>query len=84
MNGGEVRQLRDGQVNEVWAGTMEVEPTRNATVRTAFPIAGIIHGQRPGLYLVTAENAAIPPFPAVPCPETEQAWPPTKRWRRTG
>lgn len=60
MNGYEVRQLRDGQVSEVWKGTMDVAPTRNATVRTAFPIASVIHGQRPGLYLVTAENAVTP------------------------
>ncbi|NVN01092.1 MULTISPECIES: alpha-2-macroglobulin family protein [Asaia] len=56
----EFERLRSRRLSQVWSGTMETRGARNAGVVTAFPIAKLIEGQKPGLYLVTAENALTP------------------------
>lgn len=56
----EFERLRSTRLSQVWSGTLETQGARNAGVVTAFPIAKLIEGQKPGLYLVTAENAHTP------------------------
>ncbi len=63
IEGYQLNTLLQNQLVPVWQGTMQVGGDRNATVTTAFPIAGIIHDQHPGLYLVTAENGDLPAVP---------------------
>lgn len=52
-------------VSEVWHGTMAIDGPAggidNRTAETAFPLADIVGRQGPGLYLVTAEDAAVAP-----------------------
>ncbi|WP_025886269.1 alpha-2-macroglobulin family protein [Asaia prunellae] len=56
----EFNRLRDTRLSQVWSGTLETKGARNGSVVTAFPIAKLVEGQKPGLYLVTAENARTP------------------------
>jgi uncharacterized protein YfaS (alpha-2-macroglobulin family) len=39
---------------------LDVRNDHNKTMTTAFPLTGLVQGKQSGLYLVTAENAAIP------------------------
>lgn len=56
----EFNSLRDAQLTRVWAGVLDVRNDHNKTMTTAFPLTGLVQGKQSGLYLVTAENAAIP------------------------
>lgn len=60
LDGYEFNALREKRLSQVWSGTLDTPGGRNATAVTAFPIARVIQGQKPGLYLVTAENARTP------------------------
>ncbi|MBO1360470.1 alpha-2-macroglobulin family protein [Acetobacter sacchari] len=72
MNSWEFTRLRDSQLTKIWSGVLDVDNSRNATVTTAFPLAGLIQGQKPGLYLVTAENAATPSSRSLLAPDASQ------------
>lgn len=63
IDGYQLNTLLQNQLVPVWQGTMQAGGERNTTVSTAFPIAGIIHDQHPGLYLLTAENGDLPAVP---------------------
>lgn len=60
MSAWEFLSLHNSQLTRVWAGVLDVKNNHNKTVTTAFPLAGVVQGKQSGLYLVTAENAAIP------------------------
>ncbi|NIE78941.1 alpha-2-macroglobulin [Asaia sp. As-1742] len=60
LEGYEFNNLREKRLSQIWTGTMDTPGTRNATTVTAFPIARVIAGKKPGLYLVTAETARTP------------------------
>ncbi|GBQ20002.1 alpha-2-macroglobulin [Gluconacetobacter sacchari DSM 12717] len=55
------RSLLGQDLSEVWHGTMAVDGAANRTAETAFPLADIVDRRQPGLYLVTAEDAAVAP-----------------------
>ena len=42
----------------VWHGDMDVAQQSNRTVETAFPLPGVVRTEKPGLFLVIAENSA--------------------------
>ena len=69
MGGYQLASLLRSTLNPVWHGEMDVAGKRNETVQTAFPMAGIVGVDRPGLFLVVAEDDAK----AVPESSFEQA-----------
>jgi alpha-2-macroglobulin len=54
----ELNQLRDAQGAKAWEGELVVTGAKNATVTTLFPLGQAIPQRRPGIYVLTAENAA--------------------------
>jgi alpha-2-macroglobulin len=54
----ELSQIRDSQGAKAWEGDLSVTGPKNATVTTLFPIGQAITERKPGVYVLTAENAA--------------------------
>jgi uncharacterized protein YfaS (alpha-2-macroglobulin family) len=54
----ELSQIRDAQGAKAWEGELAVTGEKNATVTTLFPIDQAIPERKPGVYVLTAENAA--------------------------
>ena len=54
----ELNQIRDAQGAKAWEGELAVTGAKNATVTTLFPIGQAIPQRKPGVYVLTAENAA--------------------------
>ncbi|WP_181442003.1 alpha-2-macroglobulin family protein [Swingsia samuiensis] len=53
-------ELRQTQLTKVWSGTLDVDNVKNIMSTKSFPLAGVVQGQKAGIYLVTAEDAATP------------------------
>ncbi len=53
-----LNQIRDAQGAKAWEGELAVAGAKNATVTTLFPISQAIPERKPGVYVLTAENAA--------------------------
>src|SRR5690349_1672816 len=53
-----LNQIRDAQGAKAWEGELAVTGAKNATVTTLFPISQAIPERKPGVYVLTAENAA--------------------------
>ena len=54
----ELNELRNSQGAKAWEGDLTVTGEKNATVTTLFPIGQAIAERKPGVYVLTAENAA--------------------------
>ena len=54
----ELNQIRDSQGAKAWEGELATTGAKNATVTTLFPIGQAIAERKPGVYVLTAENAA--------------------------
>jgi uncharacterized protein YfaS (alpha-2-macroglobulin family) len=54
----ELSQIRSAQGAKAWEGELAVTGAKNATVTTLFPIGQAISQRKPGVYVLTAENAA--------------------------
>ena len=54
----ELSQIRDAQGARAWEGELTITGAKNATLTTLFPIAQAIPERKPGVYVLTAENAA--------------------------
>lgn len=50
--------LLQNRLAPVWHGDMDIAAHPNRTVETAFPLAGVIGTDRPGLFLLVVEDAA--------------------------
>lgn len=61
LNPWSFRHLLDTSMREIWRGTMSIDGAPNKTTTTSFPLSNVIERGKPGLYLVTVENASLPP-----------------------
>ncbi|NPD69640.1 alpha-2-macroglobulin family protein [Lichenicola cladoniae] len=74
MHGYELDALLQSDLVPIWQGMMDVDGDPNKTVVTAFPVAGVIHDQRAGLYLVTAEDGDAPASRLATRPDIAAHW----------
>ena len=65
---------RASSMTQVWSGTMQTNSGRNHTVETAFQLARIVDPDKPGAYLVLAEDAAKPASNLIPDPKDEASF----------
>jgi uncharacterized protein YfaS (alpha-2-macroglobulin family) len=53
----ELNQIRNAQGAKAWEGELAVTGAKNATLTTLFPIDQAVPERKPGVYVLTAENA---------------------------
>ena len=61
LYGWDAKQLQDNQGKLIWQGTMAVDNVKNDSVVTLIPIHDLIKGQKPGAYVIVAQDAARKP-----------------------
>jgi uncharacterized protein YfaS (alpha-2-macroglobulin family) len=61
LYGWDAKQLQDNQGTLVWQGTMAVDNVKNDSVVTLIPIHELLKSQKPGAYVVVAQDAAKKP-----------------------
>ena len=54
----ELNQIKEDKAAKVWEGNLTVAGPKNASVTTLFPISQAVPQRKPGVYVLTAENAA--------------------------
>ncbi|MFO1248568.1 MAG: alpha-2-macroglobulin [Alphaproteobacteria bacterium] len=57
----DAKQLQDNQGKLVWQGNMAVDNVKNDSVTTLIPIHDLLKGQKPGAYVIVAQDAAKKP-----------------------
>jgi len=61
LYGWDAKQLQDNQGTLVWQGNMAVDSVKNDSVVTLIPIHDLLKGQKPGAFVVVAQDAAKKP-----------------------
>jgi uncharacterized protein YfaS (alpha-2-macroglobulin family) len=61
LYGWDAKQLQDNQGKLIWQGTLSVDNVKNDSVVTLIPIHDLIKGQKPGAYVIVAQDAARKP-----------------------
>jgi uncharacterized protein YfaS (alpha-2-macroglobulin family) len=61
LYGWDAKQLQDNQGKLIWQGTLAVDNVKNDSVVTLIPIHDLIKGQKPGAYVIVAQDAAKKP-----------------------